>query len=535
MNSYLVFLLVWLILFPHQQSGIRKSLSLNEAANAEARLHFDKGLLLLHNFEYADARDEFISAQQKDPDFAMAYWGEAMTYDHPIWRDLDVEKAREALNKLGTSADERMPKGKTELEKDFINGLNKLFGEGSKPDREKAYAEHMKTLYQKYSENHDVAAFYALSLLAIKKGWNEWEEYNVEAAKITNKILKENPNHPGALHYLVHANDHPLHASKSLDAADKYAKVASYAGHALHMPSHIYLALGRWDDVVRSNEVSWQAGVDRKEKKKLDNNELNYHAHLWLLYGYLQQGRFQLAKQLVENQSNYTKELPSVRARYHLLEMSGHYLFHTNDWNSSLAELDIKNDDMDAGAQFGVRFLQGYKLFHEKKKNELGHLITDFEQQLNKAKQWQQASADETICGITRYANSAPTEGQIRLGNRYLNQLTGLHAWLNGDLKTAETKFIEALPKEGSVVVGPPLFMLSPYETYGNFLLSTNRAENAMQQFDKALAASPNRFVSLKGKLAAAKALKDGNLESQIRKQLKENFKNADQAVLKGL
>jgi tetratricopeptide (TPR) repeat protein len=508
---------------------------LSATASEEARPHFEKGLLLLHNFEYADAAEEFILAQQEDPDFALAYWGEAMTYDHPIWRDLDITKARAALDKLGANPETRKAKGKTELEMDFIQGVDILFGEGSKPDREKAYAEYMAKLFEKYSDNHDVAAFYALSLLGTKKGWEEWEENNVRAAAITNKILKEDPDHAGALHYLVHADDHPQYARNGLDAANRYAKVASYAGHALHMPSHIYLALGMWDDVVRSNEVSWQAGVDRKQRKDLTNDALNYHAHLWLMYGYLEQGRFQRARELFDNQVKFSNELSSVRARFHLLEMKGHYLFHTNDWNSSVAKTKIPTDDLDAGTQYKDKFLEGYMLFQKKRSTELVDLILDFENNLAMATQRQKIGEDVAICGVVRYANRAPTEADIATGNRYLKELRGLSSWLSEDWSRAENFFKSALPKPGSVVNGPPFFLLSPHELYGNFLLARNRPAEAIQQFDLALAASPNRYVSLKGKLAAAHALKNSVVEASVKTQLQQNLKNADAAARKGV
>jgi tetratricopeptide (TPR) repeat protein len=537
MNIQLAFIIIALSLLPGNfiNSSKRKPAALHETASAEAKPNFEKGLLLLHNFEYDDAAAEFITAQQKDPGFALAYWGEAMTYDHPIWRDLNIEKSRAALNKMGQTPAERISKGKTALEKDFIQGINILFGEGSKPVREKAYAAHMGKMYEQYSGNHDVAAFYALSLLAIKKGWNEWEDYNVQAAEVVNKILAENPNHAGALHYLVHADDHPQHAGKGLNAADKYAKVASYAGHALHMPSHIYLALGMWSDVVRSNEVSWQAGIDRKQNKKLNNDQLNYHAHLWLSYGYLQQGKFSRAKTLIDNQVKYANELSSPRARFHLMEMKGHYLFHTNDWNSAVAELSIKTDDLDPRGQYTSKFLEGYKLFYQEKTGDLEKLIDTFDKTLAKSTQLQKENEDIAICGVTRYANAIPTEGDLKIADKYLKHLRALHAWRLQDNTAAEGFFKEALPKEGSVVVGPPFFLISPYETYGNFLLATNRPSEAMQQFEKALAASPKRYIGLKGKLAAAKVLKDAATEVKVREELKEMLRDGDAIVNKGL
>ena len=178
----------------------------------------------------------------------------------------------------------------------------------------------MGSLYKKYPDNHDVAAFYSLSLMGKAAGWNE--VLCNEAAAIAARLLEKDPKHPGALHYFIHAQDHPDFAKKAWDAANNYSTVASYSGHALHMPSHIYLALGRWDDVVKSNEISWQAGVDRKTSRGLDNNALNYHAHWWLAYGYLQQGRFSKAKERVRDQLTFTAELSSPVARTQVPERS---------------------------------------------------------------------------------------------------------------------------------------------------------------------------------------------------------------------
>lgn len=535
MNAYLVMPLIWLFLLPNNQAQEKTILQLSHTAENVAKENFNKGLLLLHNFEYVDAAEEFIAAQEKDPDFAMAYWGEAMTYDHPIWRDLNIDKARSALKKLGDTKEQRIGRGKTVLEKDFIAAVEILFGEGSKPDREKAYSTHLASMYEKYPDNADVATFYALSLLALKKDWTEWEQFNVRAAEIVNKTLEKNPEHPGALHYLVHADDHPLHARKGLAAADKYAKVASYAGHALHMPSHIYLALGMWDDVVRANEVSWKAGVDRKNNKKLSNDQLNYHAHLWLSYGYLQQGKFQRAKELVEAQSRFTDELSSPRARYHLMEMRGHYLFQTNDWNSPVADISYKTDDLDPLAQYTHRFLEGYRLFHQKDVKKLQFHLEEFEQALAKSTQLQLASQDIAVCGITRYADAAPTEAELSRAQNYFMQLKGLHAWLNKEYDVAESYIQKALPKDGSVVVGPPVFLLSPHELYGNFLLERNKPGDAITQFDKALGASPNRLVALKGKYRAATLLGNRDLAGKIKHQLMTNLKDADAEAIKGI
>jgi tetratricopeptide (TPR) repeat protein len=489
---------------------------------------YDKAVLLLHNFEYEDAAELFISTQEKDPGFAMAYWGEAMTYDHPIWGDLNIDKARAALRKLGNSPEERISNGRTALEKDMIKSTEILFGDGSKPDRQKKYSQFMESLYRKYPGNNEVAAFYSLSLLGAKKGWNEWEEQNVEAARIAREILKSDPDHPGALHYLVHANDHPQHAADGLDAANKYAIAASYAGHALHMPSHIYLALGMWDDVVRSNEVSWKASVDRKEEKKLTNDFYSYHSHLWLQYGYLQQGRFSRARELLNDQVRYCAEMPSASARVHLLQMKGHYLFETDEWFSAIADLPVKTDDVMTGSQYNNVLIEGYKAFARKDAASLLKVTRDFEKKLNNDMQLQKSNENMTICGVTRFVNAVPTAQDILGGKKLLKKLQAMQAWMSNDLKKAEELLKESLPAEGSVVVGPPFFLLSSHELYGRFLLSQKRPAEAYDQFGKALLASPNRIISLKGQLQSARMLKDGEKEKTIATRLEKNLKNAD-------
>lgn len=530
MRPYIVLAFTSLLVFPSGFEDTRYPETLDATASEAARPYFDQGLLLLHNFEYVDAAEQFLLAQQKDPGFVLSYWGEAMTYDHPVWRNGNLEKSRAALEKIGATDAERSARAKTPLEKDLMAGAGILFGEGAKVDRERAYADHMAELYAKYPDNRDVAAFYALSVLATKEDWTQWEDNNVEAAAIAQGILEVDPDHPGALHYLIHADDHPLYASRGLDAADRYAKVASYAGHALHMPSHIYLALGMWDEVVNSNEVSWQAGVDRKEKKELNNDALNYHAHWWLAYGYLQQGRFVRTKELIDNQIGYVSELPSGIAYFHLLQMKGHYLFNTNDWNGGVANVHIDESKLAARDWYTHNFLKGYLFFKLGKSDELAKLIKTFDARLTKARQLENASQDVADCGLPE---SKPME--LKSAERYMSELKGLHGWLERDPVTAEGHFKESLPPEGSIVIGPPTFLISPHEIYGHFLLEHDRPREALQQFEKALAASPNRYVGLKGKLAAARKLKDTDLERRTLEELERNLKSADQAARKDI
>ena len=237
------------------------------SGNEAAMPHFREGLLLLHSFEYNDAAEAFRQAQEQDPSFAMAYWGEAMTHHKPLWQIQNYEEGRKIMQRLGASPEERRAKAGTELERDLVGGLDVIYGEGTKAERDKAYAEYMAELYDKYPGHHEVAAFYALSLMGSVPTGRDADIYGRSAA-IAQGIIEENPQHPGALHYLIHAYDDPDHAVRALTAANRYSKVAPDAAHALHMPSHIYVAMGMWYDVVLSNIDSYSASVNRMRDKE---------------------------------------------------------------------------------------------------------------------------------------------------------------------------------------------------------------------------------------------------------------------------
>ena len=333
-------------------------LFLEVTGESEALPSFKTGLLLLHSFEYKDAREAFEEAQLIDSSMAMAYWGEAMTYNHNLWGQQDFEKGVSVLEKMKML---NQFTGLTDLESDLIKSIEILYAaDKEKLLRDQEYADFMKTLYEKYAGNHEVASFYALSLLGSVPDGRDVEIYE-KGAEIVKKILEENPKHPGALHYLIHSYDDPGHAKFALDAAHEYAIVAPDASHALHMPSHIYVALGMWDEVVASNEHSYQASVDRMKRKDLDNNARGYHAYHWLEYGYLQQGKVDTAAQMVREIARLSEASPSKRSRAHVVLLKGTYLVETNDWDSDIAEIEVDISDLNISLRSQYRFLEGMK------------------------------------------------------------------------------------------------------------------------------------------------------------------------------
>jgi hypothetical protein len=225
------------------------------AKSAEAQQAFIRGMLLLHLFEYPFARDEFLTAQRIEPDFALAYWGEAMTYTHPVWDQQDAEAGRAALRKLAPTPELRLAKAPGAREQAFLGAIEALYGQGSKAERDRAYARAMERMAARFPADHEVQLFHALALLGVYAGVRDVPAY-MQVGAIAQAVFCANPQHPGAAHYLIHAVDDPDHAVLGLDAARALARMAPDAGHSLHMTSHIFTALGMWDDMVQANEAA---------------------------------------------------------------------------------------------------------------------------------------------------------------------------------------------------------------------------------------------------------------------------------------
>ncbi|MEQ8425913.1 MAG: hypothetical protein RIA63_14440, partial [Cyclobacteriaceae bacterium] len=494
----------------------------------EAVKFFEEGLLLLHSFEFKDAGTAFINAQKADSTMAMAYWGEALTYNHPLWAEQSYEEAIAALNKLSDSAAERVDKSETEIEKDFMRAVNILYGEGTKYERDVAYSKFMEKVYNKYPQSQEAAAFYALSLLGSVPVGRDEEIYERGAA-IAKGILEENPNHPGALHYLIHSYDDPQHASAAVEAANRYMKVASAAGHALHMPSHIYVAMGMWDDVVRSNEQSYQASVDRMEQKKLNNDARGYHAFQWLLYGYLQQGRIDKATQIVNEMAQYTEELPSARARVHMSLIKGAYLVETEDWTGEASNIEIDQSGLNISVLAINHFVDGMKAYQQKNTALLNDHIANLEKERLKVS-IQLENKGIALCSGVGWESQKANQLDVDQANVLEMELRSLAADMDGNKAEAESwlKKASELEKNISYSYGPPPIVKPSFELYGEWLINNDRAKDALAQFDYSLQRAPKRVLSLKGKLQAARVLGDANMESEIMRELESILQTAD-------
>lgn len=308
---------------------------------AEAQPAFLRGLLQLHNFEYPDARASFQEALAIDPDFGMAYWGEALTWEHTFWRRYDLEQSRAVLQRLGPTPEARAARMQTQREKDYLASIEILFGEGAQDERNLAYSEALKALHEKYPDDLDAAALYALSILVVSNG-RDYATY-MRAGAIAEEILEKNPLHPGALHYAIHSYDDPIHAPLGLRMARDYIRVAPSAVHALHMGSHIYFALGMWEEGTDRNIRSFEESRARQDSPDDLYDNQGYHALTWLIYSLTQQGERERARErlaLIEKQVEmHGSDSPFPRSNFVTARAS--YIVDTQEWGSHYADVEI--------------------------------------------------------------------------------------------------------------------------------------------------------------------------------------------------
>ncbi|MGO8983184.1 MAG: hypothetical protein ACLPHI_03445 [Terriglobales bacterium] len=273
----------------------------------DAQQTFEKGIALLHSFWYEEAEKTFLDAEKQDPKCAMAYWGEAMSLWHQLWNQPDAATIKRASEELKKADKAQAP---TQRERDYIHALKEFYSNSSKKDhqaRAQAYCAAMQNVYQKYPDDHEAAAFYALSLLASEPDNDTTFANRKQAGAILEKLFAEEPNHPGIAHYLIHTYDKPQLAELGLPAARRYAQIAPSAPHAVHMPSHIFARVGDWPDDIQSNLASI-AATRKAAAMNMGGEGHQFHSMDFLIYAYLQSGREADAAKVIDE----VKTMPAM-------------------------------------------------------------------------------------------------------------------------------------------------------------------------------------------------------------------------------
>ena len=454
------------------------------SAPAAAQAPFLVGVKALFNFEFDTAAEAFQRTQKADPGFALGYWGEAMSFNHPLWAEQDLAAARRALERLAQTASARLAKAPAGKERGLVDAADVLFGAGDKLTRDLAYAAAMKRLHEQYPDDDEIATFYALSLLGAARPGQKNVRTAMQAAAIAEGVFQRHPQHPGAAHFIIHAFDDPDHAVLGLTAARAYSKIAPAAPHALHMPSHIFVQLGMWDDVVASNEVAYKAAIDLAERKNLPRGREDFHTLAWLQYGYLQLGKTAEAERCLNLAKAVAERDASSRVRDGYAAMKARQVIETGKWEP----LALPGAPVRDGGAPGYDGSAAYVLAAGLSAARLGHL-TAADQALEKLKAMRvQAEGGSNAYRAKPFAIMEKEVGAVI-------------AAAQKDAAAADRLLKEATAIELTLDApsGPPEPIKPSFELYGELLLEQGRAKEAAAQFEQALKRMPNRRASLRG------------------------------------
>ena len=461
-----------------------------------AQADFRDGLALLHDFEYPAAAAAFRRAEAADPGFAMAYWGEAMTFNHPIWMQQDLKAARDALNKLALTPSERRAKAKTDREKEYFDAVEILYGDGGKEERDFRYEDAMAKLHARYPDDVDATAFYGLAILGTAHAGRDIATY-MRAAGVLEESWINHRDHPGLVHYLIHSYDDPAHAPLGLRAARIYAKIAPDAGHAQHMTSHIFLALGMWREVVQAN-IAAIADVDRIRKAAGKGPVGCGHYPSWLGYGYLQLGQMDKAGSAValchtalEAEAAMDHPGMSMDPDASLIgsfaNMRLRYLLDTGDWTGEVASWTPPKT-AGPGARLDFAFARALGEIMQGHHDAARLALTELE------------SVGREVADIKTKSGDPDPSYRVR-PEIFLLEVRALLAEQEGDFAGAERLMLQAVGLEDKLPIafGPPTIDKPSHELLGEFLLQRDRKDEAHAEFEKAVARTPGRRLTEHG------------------------------------
>jgi len=490
---------------------------------------FDFALALLHNFWYPRALEAFNKVIQADPQCAMAYWGAAMTYNHPFWDApaLEDESAAWALVQKGMQATKKTPREKMYL--DAVAALYKNAGAGLKSERDEAYKDAMKAVYEKYPDD-ETKLFYGLSILGtIKEGGKDLEK-QVAATRLFEEVYAKNPQHPGVLHYLIHGYDDPAHAADGLKAARAYAKTAAAVPHAQHMPSHIFTRLGYWEESAATNENAWRISEEDVKRVGESGDYRDFHSLNYLQYAYLQLGRYRDAKRVTDIIKAQYDALPNkktaldtpelqarhVRGRtiyalpdrvaYGYFDMLTRYIVEAGDWQA-VPQVSLVAPSRD----FVAMKLQLEAMVAAKRGDAAG------------AK-----AAANRIVALSNEPSQHPFAKQII--TMQAKEAEAIAAQAAGDLEGAIAKMNEAIAIEDSIYAlsQPPYPIIPAHELFGAMLLRMKRPADAMKHFTETLKRTPGRPKAIYGIALAAETLGDKQTAIKRYTEFLELWKHAD-------
>ncbi len=494
----------------------------------KAKPEFLRGVALLHSFFYEEARRVFTSAAAQDPSCAMAHWGVAMTWYHPIWApptDAELQAGLEAIGKAESAG------AGTERERDYIAAVA-AFYRGAKESgkgpagqschgptdyatRRAAFSDAMEKVHLKYPDDVEAAAFHALSLI-LSSPKEQDVPNQMKAALILEPLWKKHPDHPGLVHYLIHAYDHPALASKGLAAADQYASIAPWVPHALHMPSHIYTRLGLWQKSIDGNLASARAA--REYARQYHPDAANYnelHALDYLAYAYLQTARDTRAREVAERLAKITRTWPEVdfAVAYAAGAIPARLVLERQAWQEAVAlappeKALVEKFPFDAAH---VEFARALGCVHT------GDL-PGARRAMGKMQQLHDAST---------HPSAAFFRKQLELQQL---AVAGWIAWAESRPDEAIETLREAADEEDALGKHPvsPGAIVPIRELLGDLYLELNRPADALAAFERSLQLNPGRYRATAGAARASERVSNPDTARDLYRKLLDLAKDGD-------
>ena len=495
-------------------------ISFPTSGSAAAQPFFLRGVLLLHSFEYDEAILAFREAQRIAPGFAMAYWGEALSFSQPLWYNEDGAKARDTLARLAPSAAARALKAPTAREKGFLEAVERLFGVGDLQTRHRAYADRMAALVRDFPDDDEAAVFYALALLGeIPEGARN-AELSLKAGAVASAVMKRNPRHPGAAHYVLHAYDDGEHNAMALEAARLYATIAPASSHALHMPSHAFLPLGLWDEAVASDEASFAASVAWVKRTGRTEAQQDFHSLSWLHYEYLQQGRFAKARdaaQVVERAVASAGRSATADGAHHVESEIGR----------GYGPMSLRNELASMRAR---QVIESRDWAQMKGRTSFDNVDELFAIGLSSIALGDSARAASAIDELRKAATTLKDADTRELLTIMVGELTGVQEFAKGDRARGLATLAEAAVAERRrpKPIARPYPVKPATELYAEFLLASGDGAAALEQFRASLARTPRRAASLFGLANAAAAAGSKDQAAAAAREFQQMWRLAD-------
>ena len=476
----------------------------------------ERGVAMLHSFWYEEAETQFVQVEKDDPNCAIARWGVAMSHWHQLWNRPDETALAQGAAELKQAKSIHA----TPRERDYIDALSAFYSHPDRPHpkRALAYSKAMEKVSRRNPDDHEAAAFYALSLLAAEPDHDNTNAFRLKAAAVLEKLFAEEPDHPGVAHYLIHTYDKPDMAEKGLPAARKYARLAPAAPHALHMPAHIFARLGLWQDDIDSNVASI-AATQKEAAMHMGGEGHQFHAMDFLVYAYLQTGREQEAQKVIDE----VRAMPPMKDMYgmgfdpRLFALSAYtasYALELHDWNAAAQLTPV--DGADAVVQSITYTTRAIGAGHAGKAEQVKKEIAKLEEMQKKLEPKKkndeaeyQGVSDELVVarGWLEFA-----QGNVDSAVKLLHTVA--------DKEQGEAESSQGIPT---------------HEMIADMLLQAKRPEPALTEYEITLKTNPGRFNALYGAAMAAAALGKNDKAHDYYAQIVKNCADSksDRAELK--